>query len=147
MRLDAFVIRLVFLALPGILALKVYRKLRGRTRKEVWESFLEILLFSLSSYLVLGLFQTLCHIGRPPAMPTTQSTVEPYVIQSVFDPALPLDWFQIAYACLIALALASIASWLHKNKVVNRAGMFGKLSNRLSDEDVWEVFFGTPNIH
>jgi hypothetical protein len=145
LQLDAFAIRLVFLALPGILALKVYRKLRGPTPKEVWESFLEILLFSLLSYVILGIISGPYRSGGTNTN-TTQPGYEPYAVQAVFDPKLPLDWRQIAWACLIALALAAIASALHNYRIVNRTGRFIRLSCRMADEDVWELFFSSPTV-
>lgn len=52
MTLSAFVLRLLFLALPGILASKLYKKLRGRPTREYWETFIEIALFSFASYAI-----------------------------------------------------------------------------------------------
>jgi hypothetical protein len=50
MNISAFVVRLLFLALPGILGARLYRALRGKRVQKDWEDFVEIALFSLLSY-------------------------------------------------------------------------------------------------
>ena len=80
MALSGFVIRLLFLVLPGIIGSKVYRKLRGRTQKESWESFLEILLFSVVSY-------SIAHLSgydrsSVDTISLTAQVVPPFTIQS-----------------------------------------------------------------
>ena len=64
MQFSFFVIRLVFLAFPGIFACFIYRKLKGRPNLKDWEDLLEIALFSFFNYLIywLGL-RTLIAVG------------------------------------------------------------------------------------
>jgi hypothetical protein len=52
MEISVAVIKIAVLALPGLIASQIYRKLRGRRRKEAWESLSEILVFAISSYAV-----------------------------------------------------------------------------------------------
>lgn len=50
MSLSSFLIRIIFLALPGIVGSILYRRLRGKSSLKDWEDVLEILLFSLSLF-------------------------------------------------------------------------------------------------
>ena len=69
MALSGFVIRILFLALPGIIGSKIYKKLRGRPGRETWENFVEILLFSVVAYGTLHL------VGCDQARRTTANLV------------------------------------------------------------------------
>jgi len=55
MSLSSFLIRIIFLALPGIIASIIYRKLIGRRVRKDWEDYVEIAIFSLLSYAFYGL--------------------------------------------------------------------------------------------
>lgn len=55
MSLSSFLIRIIFLALPGIISSVLYRKLRGRPVRKDWEDYVEIAIFSLASYALYGL--------------------------------------------------------------------------------------------
>lgn len=59
MSMTNFVVRIAFLLLPGIIASKIYQQLTGKKVGKNWEDFSGILLFSLSSYLILGLGLTI----------------------------------------------------------------------------------------
>jgi hypothetical protein len=52
--LSSFLIRIIFLALPGIVGSIIYRRLKGKSSLKDWEDVLEILLFSLLSYSLYG---------------------------------------------------------------------------------------------
>ena len=156
MNVSTFIIRIAFLALPGLLASKLYRKARGRTAKKNWEDFLEILLFSLMSYLVLALCLSLGNCLNLVSKPQAQenSNIEETAIEEQFDKVwseltvfkaladdkISLDWIEITCASLLGILLAIIASYLHKYSAVT--WVFRKIgaTNRVTDEDIWELF-------
>ena len=55
MSLSSFLIRIIFLALPGIISSILYRKFRGRPVRKDWEDYVQIVIFSLLSYALYGL--------------------------------------------------------------------------------------------
>ncbi len=144
--LSRFVIQIALLALPGILGSKLYRKLRGRVEKKNWEDFVEILLFSLASYLILSAIVLWCS-GAAPARGGEKgeaSVGTVYVFQALFKEVDPEDWqelfSQIAWASLIGLGLGLAASYVHRFGVVPFLGRVVFATKRTGDEDIWDVF-------
>lgn len=56
MKVDILIIRLIFLAIPGIITMYVYEKLTKEKDKTTWRNFFSISLFSIFSYLIYTLF-------------------------------------------------------------------------------------------
>src|SRR5258705_8556725 len=130
MTLSNFLIRIIFLVLPGIFASVTYRKLRGRTVRKDWEDYVDILLFSLLSYSAFGLAVfTLNKLGL--------HTVSFTVFQAFIDDKAQLIWAQIILTSFVGLSLAFIAAYVHTHKLVNRLGRWAKVTKRFREEDVW----------
>lgn len=190
MDISISVVKIAFLALPGLLASKIYRKLRGKTVKKNWEDFTEVLLFSLASYLVLAIFNGQLTtnqpsvdrrslVGQPCSSPSTQnasSQVNAKVSPSLAAQNKPVETTsqtnapqgvlntnsvlnslsdekkaitltsEIGWACLIAVALAAIASCQHSNKWISRFSRLLHMSKRIGDEDIWEYFHESDKI-
>jgi hypothetical protein len=114
MDIDAAIIRIAFFALPGLLASKLYRKLRGPTRKRVWEDFVELLLFTTLSYLPLAAFPCgRCYL---------------IVLLGALDGSMQsaasseiISWWFVA-AIGFGAILAFFAGGLHKNDIVSKLG-------------------------
>jgi hypothetical protein len=169
MDLSAFVIRVAFLALPGLLASALYRKARGRRDKKHWEDFFEVMIFSLTSYLLLALIinshnliiknrmananivgtkfpdVNVYRTAVPPdntkcLASTKQLWAEPTFFKTVTDENAALNWLEIGWACLIGVALAVIASYFHKYKIITLLFRTIRASNKVADEDIWELF-------
>jgi hypothetical protein len=63
MTVSGLLIRVIFLAVPGILSYMLFRKLTGRIKREKWEEWSQIVLFSLmiyGTYSVLVWLRGLC---------------------------------------------------------------------------------------
>jgi len=127
---SAFVIRMALTALPGILASKLYRKLRGRTEKKNWEDFVEILVFSLGGYAIYGAASGL--LGAEAA-----------AFRVLFDESKSFhakEWGEILAASSISLFLALIASGAHQYGLVMKLGHWLRVTKRSGDEDIWYLF-------
>jgi hypothetical protein len=150
MDVSALAARLLFLALPGLLATAIYRKLRGRPARAKWEDLLEILLFSLLAYSVYAL---VAYGGSPwpeaaersSSGSPSRASEGPVFVRAVLDEEVPLAWLEIAWASGVAVVLAFGASYVHKFKVINRLARWLRASRRSSDEDMWEYLFDSPN--
>jgi hypothetical protein len=139
-------LRLAILLLPGLLGSKLYRKLRGKTEKEAWEDLTEILLFSLASYIlffamVSGLrwVELYFHASTASTRPTTQNT-EYVTLQSFTDEKTALDWRPIAWASIVAVVIAFVASCVATRQFVNRFGYMVGATRRAGDACVWTLF-------
>ena len=152
-----FVIRIALLALPGVLGSKLYRKLRGRTQKKHWEDFLEIMVFSLASYTICGVFMAwhskATHMEKiTPRLAASQPTSEPAPwtgissFKAFCDASQPLVWKEILAASGIGIALGILAGYVHNFSLVTRFGRLIRATKRTGDEDIWQTFCDSPQV-
>jgi hypothetical protein len=138
MALSSFLVRIIFLALPGVVASTIYRKLRGKAVLKDWEDVIEIGLFALLSYLLYALAIGAVH-GQ---------AVESFTLLNAFyDEKATVSWHEILPACGIGVLLAFAASSLYTHKIVNRAGRLLRVTRRFGDEDVWTYFNNVPDLY
>jgi hypothetical protein len=133
MDVSSFVIRIVILAIPGIVASRVYRALQGEAKGRDWESFIEIALFAVASY-------ALYELGASAFGKTVMS------LHAVLDEKIPLSWNEISIAAAISLPLAYIASLLSQKKIFNRVGQQLRVTERFGGESVWSLFLALPEV-
>lgn len=134
MNISVVLIRIVVLVLPGILASAIYAKLRRKTHQKDWEDFREIALFSLFSYLALGvLVFTSNWLGVHFIFSFT-------AYQALFDEKIPLDPIEIAIASSFAIVFAFLASLIYSHRFINRIAHRFDVSRIQGDEDVWVYF-------
>ncbi len=158
MQVTQFVIRTALLVLPGVLASKVYRKLRGRTDKKHWEDFLEILVFSIASYTIcaagIGSYSFLVRteteatsdgaVGQPKRNHPVWTHISS--LDALSNEDQPLIWTEILAASGIGLGLAILAGYIHNFSLINRFGQLIHATKRMSDEDIWQTFCDTCEV-
>jgi len=159
MQLNSFVLRLSLLLLPGLLGSKIYRKLRGKTEKQSWEDFAEILLFSITSYLFYFALVGVFHFAHskladdkstpkaPSSLPTSQqaaptpsSTTQSSPFQPFIDDTSPLDWKGITAASVLSVVVAFVTSAIATRQVVNKICYWAGATGRQGDACVWSLF-------
>jgi hypothetical protein len=165
MEISEFVLRVAFLALPGLVASKIYRKLRGRgAESKTWEDFTQILLFALLSYVMLAGLLALpsydqdanvqaASVADPNSDNLGSATTHDHrrfwdrvsVIGAVFDSKKPIDVSEIFLASLIGIFLGVSASFVHKRNLAMRFFQRIGATKRFGDEDVWDFFLGSPD--
>lgn len=153
MEISSLFIRVLFLAFPGILGSRVYRKLRGRSKKKTWEDFTEILIVAVASYLfyallllliryIAGLIQPLTHFAtsRP------SSTIFVEVLSPLWDDAREFDPAVILWASMCGVFLAFVGAKAHYRSWMSRVAHLTRVSNRIGDEDLWTFLFNSPDL-
>jgi hypothetical protein len=147
MEISTLLIRVVFLALPGFMASKLYWKLRGHPKRETWERLFDVMLFSLLSYIIF--FPVALILDKLGWTVFQQDGKGPYLgflLDSFVDEKEPLQWPVILGSSIVALVLALLASYNHKYSLVVRTARLLRATSRLGDEDIWDTFFNQPQI-
>jgi len=147
MEISTLLIRIVFLALPGLLASKLYWKLRGRPKRETWEKFFDVMLFSLLSYFVyclaVGIIQAFGLVSPPK---DAEAAYLCNLLDTFLDEKKPLQWWAILVSSAIGAVLALLASYTHRYSWGMGAARRILATSRLGDEDIWETFFSQPGV-
>jgi len=133
MNLSSFLFRVIILALPGITASLLYRKLRGKPNQKDWEDFIDIWFFSLVSYCLYG-------FGVSAINWIFGSSLTLGVLQSLFDEKSPLSGKEVAAVSILSIIVAFVASYINSHKFINRIGQRLSVTARYDDADVWECF-------
>jgi hypothetical protein len=144
--MSVFIVRILFLLLPGAIASSIYWKLKGRNTQKDREDLFQIVIFSLLSYLTYAAITSLLSLFdflwiRIGLQAKAFSYFKPF-----FDEKLPLDFAEVFYTCLIAIPLGIIASYLYTHKTINKIGQKIGATTRFGDEDVWDFFHRSPDV-
>jgi Family of unknown function (DUF6338) len=159
MDISSFVIRFIFLIIPGIFSSSLYRVFRGKRAKKDWEDYLEILVFSVFNYVlfeilfcVLGLisFKLLTSFGLNWITESNLPSLEFEALLSFFDEksiiskAIIVD---IVGATLAGFITAILASYVDEHKFLNRIAIYLGASKRYGEENVWYVLHRNQEDH
>ena len=85
MDLSSFLIRAVFIAIPGIVGNRVYRNLEGSATAHDWQDYSNILIFGLFSYLGYGALLEASSLVLPVDTRIT-------ALQALFNENLSISW-------------------------------------------------------
>lgn len=139
MTVSGLLIRIIFLAVPGILSYMLFRKLAGRIKREKWEELCQVVLFSLmiyGTYSILVWLRGLC----------VESPTEVTFFKAVLDEKVAIEWREIIIASLLGVPIAFVASAIHTYKLLNSFGRLIRVTRHFGDEDVWDYFHNLPDI-
>lgn len=133
MTISAFLIRLIFLALPGIVSYMLFRKLSERAKREKWEHLAQVILFSVIIYVVYGVFVWISGLFG-------YGHKELSFFKAVLDEKCSIVWGEVIIASLIGVPVAFVASYFYTHKFINNIGRVLRVTNSFGDEDVWDFF-------
>jgi len=138
MTANGFLVRVIFLAVPGIVSYMLFRKLAGRSKGEKWEEWCKIILFSLIIY---GSYSLLVRLfgffgwGKG----------ELVFFKAALDENVAIEWSEIIIASLIGVPVALIATAIQTYRLVHSLGRLMRATRRFGDKDVWDYFHSLPN--
>jgi len=133
MDISILLIRFLFLALPGIISNRLFKSLIGGATKKDWEDLVEILIFSVINYSLLGwAIELLQNYGYP-----LQSLT---FIQAAIDDKTPIVWQEIVFASLIGVVIGLLAAYVERFNLINKIGLFIGASTKYGYGDVWNNF-------
>lgn len=143
MEINSLFLSVLFVALPGIVAAKLYWTLTGYSGKKDWHDLLEIFLFSLAAYSVYAVCAWIAHIVQNPAVPYVGLAIAD-LLSDGSDPKIHV--LEILRVSLTAIPIAFLASYFYQHKLWNRLGHLLKATARYGDQDLWDYFHNIKNI-
>jgi hypothetical protein len=143
MTISDFAIRLIFLIIPGVLCTIFYRGFRGKRARKDWEDYLEILAFSVISYLLFEILFWSGGLLTSKIISIDSSTLPSLdfeALRAFLDDKISITkgvLVDIAGASGVSLLVAIALSYLDEFKFLNRIAIRIKATKRLGDESVW----------
>lgn len=144
--ISSLAIRIIFLLLPGAIGSSLYWKLKGRATRKDWEDFLEVIIFSLLSYLLYAICTYLLSLLNVLWNRFGFEANSFSHFQAFFDEKAALDFAEVFYASLLSIPLAALASYSYRFKWLNKVGQKIGATTRFGDEDIWDFTFHSPDV-
>ena len=134
MQIDTALVKLMLLAMPGIVSFLLYRKLTGKKTERTWQDIGEVAIFSLVDYALLGGIYAVISLIFNLALKVAFFEV------FLSDASAFSSWYEIALACGIGMIVPFVASVMYTRSWFNRFGYRLGITNRRFDRDVWDSF-------
>lgn len=133
--LSSFLIRTVFLMLPGAICFKIYRSLTRKRIQKDWQDFLDILFFALLSYGLYYVFLLLCSRYFRINVPSS-TTFEVF-----YNENIGFELRDILGPTFIGIIIALFSSSIYNNSLIIKFAQLVKATRRFSGENVWDYLF------
>jgi len=137
MELSNLLIKIIVLILPGIITWMLFRKLVGWSAKPKWYDFCEIIVFSVITYSIYGIFVKFLKYA---------CGIDCNVIffEAVLNEKTEVRLSEIFWASLTGVLIALLSSYVYTHKLINKLGRYLHITRKFGDEDVWDFFHNLP---
>ncbi len=105
-------IKLLLVAFPGLIASRLYRKLKGRRVRQTWEDVAEVLVFSVLAYMVSVSVWWVVHVLTSWALPVP-APATPFST-STLDARTGPDWVLILLTAPVGAGLGLLAALIER---------------------------------
>jgi hypothetical protein len=150
MQIDQFILRLVFLLIPGVAGYKVYKQLRssGRSQKLLkdWEDFLNVFLFSLVGYIVLWGGAALINVFGDAIAHQAYSRIEVGMLRAMLDEKVQPEYLEIFLAIIAAMLAGVGAAWATNRKLPFKLFHLIGITNHFGDDDIWSFVMNSDDF-
>jgi hypothetical protein len=149
-KVDELGLKILFLLIPGIIALGVIKSIGPKRPTSDFELGLQIFLYGIVCYAITGFIEGLYvwHHAQPTSAGKDfwQTVGGSSLGLMTLNPEAGLGTGQIGFATFIALVVGCAVANLQRHSVPHRILSKLKLTSRTSEVDVWEFTLNSPNI-
>jgi len=138
-QIDAALLQVLVLLLPGLTARMVFSRLRANRAFSVWETIIEVFLFTFASYAIAGAIVS----GPTETMASGSNSTN---LEAILSRSGEINWRELYTAIGISVLLAAIVAAAYNYKLVTVIGRFLRITRRFGDEDVWEYLHNSPDV-
>jgi hypothetical protein len=140
MKVDEIGLKILFLLIPGIIALGIMKSIGPKRPRSDFESVLQIFIYGVVCYAITGFFDGLC-LWISSAAPRARfwETVGQSAFElATLNPQKALGTDQIAYATGVAIVVGSLVANLQNHSIPHRILGVLSLTNRTNEVDIWD---------
>jgi hypothetical protein len=148
MNIDAFLVRIVFLVIPGFAGYKTFRTVQstGKSRKQIkdWQDFISILLLSILSYVLLILVHgIILFVARKCGYANLVLTVKSL---DAMTQQTAIDYLEIGYATILSIIVGLVSGIFYNRKIVFKVARFFRITKHYGDDDVWSYVMNSDDV-
>jgi Family of unknown function (DUF6338) len=151
-KVDTLGLEILFLLIPGIIALGVVKSIGPKRPRSDFESGLQIFIYGVACYLLVGFLEGLLLWHRMVAVKPPNGRTFWQVIGhsslglATLKPEAGMDSGQIVFATCIAVVLGCVVANVQRYSLAHRLLAYLKLSSRLNDVDIWTFVLNSPDV-
>jgi hypothetical protein len=151
-KVDALGLKILFLLIPGIIALGIVKSIGPKRPRSDFESSLQIFVYGIVCYAITGFLEglELWHTWVPVEAPLGKSfwqvVGQSTVTLAALNPDDSLHPPQIGLATLIAIVLGCGVAKLQSHSVIHERLRKLRLTDRINEVDIWGFALNTPAL-
>lgn len=143
-----FALQILFLLIPGIIALGVIKSIGPKRPRSDLESTLQIFMYGTLSYAVVGFLEGVRHwFGVPPPRPAFWEYVgDATTALAVLKPDSGVSPLNVFWGAVTAIVIGSAVAILQSRSFPHRVLRTLKITGRPNEVDIWGFTFNSPSI-
>ena len=145
---DEFGFGILFLLLPGIVALGIIKSVGPKRPRTDFENGVQIFAYGIVCYLITGLIEG-AWIWFHSAAPTKgflETVAAASLALATLNPATGLATGQIAFAVLVALIVGLAVANFQTNSIPHQTLRRWRLTRRTNEVDIWQFTLNSPQL-
>ena len=148
-KVDELGLKILFLLIPGIIALGVLKSIGPKRPRSDFESGVQIFIYGIACYAITGFIEGLYlwhSLPRSAATGFWQIVGETSLGLATLNPEKGLGTGQIAAATLVSVVVGCAVAKLQMHSIPHRLLRWLRLTKRTNEVDIWELTLNSPNI-
>ena len=146
-KVDSVGLTILFLLIPGIVALGIVKSIGPKQPRSDFENGLQIFVYGIVSYAIAGLLEGVRDWWTAaPAVGFYATVTNKSLALVVLNANAGLDGGQVAFATLIAMLIGVLTAYMSTHSFLHRALRWASLTKRSSEVDIWELTLNSPDI-
>ena len=146
-KVDETGLKILFLLLPGIIALAVIRSLGPKKPRSDFDSGLEIFVYGILCYAIAGFLEGFYNgIFSPAGKGFWYNVLESSLGLATLSPEKGLGTLQIVFATVIAIVFGCGVAVVRTRSLAHEFLRNVGLTSRTNEVDIWEFTLNSPNI-
>lgn len=141
-------LKILFLLMPGIIAFGIIKSLGPKRPRSDFESGLQIFVYGVVCYLIVGLLEGLYlwKYARPAGKTFWATIADSSLGLATLNTETGLALDQIVYATIVAILVGCVVSPIQAHSVPHSILRGLGLTKRTNEVDIWELALNSPSI-
>jgi hypothetical protein len=147
-QVDELGLKILFLLIPGIIALGIIKSIGPKCPRSDFESGLQIFIYGIVCYAIAGLCEGIYiwYFLPPPSQSAWQIIGNSSLGLATLNPDKGLGTGQIAFSTAVALLVGCIVAKIQSHSIPHRILRKLHLTKRTNEVDIWELTLNSPDI-
>jgi Family of unknown function (DUF6338) len=146
-KVDEFGLKILFLLIPGIIALGIVKSTGPKRPRTDFESGLQIFMYGVVCYAIAGSVEGIYSWKCSPSGKGFWETIAGSSLGlATLNPEVGLGAGHIVFATFVAIVLGLAVGKIQTHSIPHRIMHFLRLTQRTSEFDIWQFTLNSPDI-